>query len=74
MKLWKTVQQWSMKVGLVLPDLNAKDSMLGFFTTKGTLILENHVLLILKIFFVSKQAKSECCIPFSFQILLETDL
>ena len=35
-------------MGLVLPDLNAKDLLLGFLTTKGTLILENHVLLISK--------------------------
>ena len=49
-KLWEIVQKWSTTVGLVLPDLNAKDSMLGFFTTKGTLILENHVLLIFKMF------------------------
>ena len=72
-KLWKIVQKWSTTVGLVLPDLNAKDSVLGFLTTKGILILENHVLLILKCF-VSKQAKSECCILFSFQIIFETDL
>ena len=49
-KLWKIVQKWSTTVGLVLPDLNAKDSVLGFLTTKGTLILENHVLLIFKMF------------------------
>ena len=49
-KLWKIVQKWSTTVGLVLPDLNAKDSVLGFLTTKSTLILENHVLLILEMF------------------------
>ena len=73
-KLWKIVQKWSTTVGLVLPDLNAKDSVLGFLTTKGTLILESRVLLIFKMFFVSKQAKSECCIFYSFQIIFETDL
>ena len=49
-KLWKIVQKWSTTVGLVLPDLNAKDSMLGFLTTKGNLLLENHVLLIFNMF------------------------
>ena len=49
-KLWEIVQKWSTTVGLVLPDLNAKDSMLDFLTTKGTLILESHVLLIFKMF------------------------
>ena len=48
-KLWKIVQKWSTTVGLVLSDLN-KDSLLGFLTTEGTLILENHVLLIFKMF------------------------
>ena len=37
-------------MGLVLPDLNAKDSMLGFLATKGNLLLENHVLLIFNMF------------------------
>ena len=49
-KLWKIVQKLSTTVGLVLPDPNAKDSMLGFLTTNGTLLLENHVLLIFKMF------------------------
>ena len=49
-KLWKIVQKWSTTVGLVLQDLNAKDSVLGFLTTKGILLLENHVLLIFKTF------------------------
>ena len=47
----KTIQQWSMTVGLVLLDLNVKDLMLGFFATKGTLILKNQVPLIFKTFF-----------------------
>ena len=47
-KLWKIYQKWSTTVGPVLPDLNAKDSMLGFFTAKDTLLLENRVLLIFK--------------------------
>ena len=41
-KLWKLVQKWSTTVGQVLPDPNAK--------TKGTVILENHVLLTFKMF------------------------
>ena len=49
-KLWKIVQKWSRTVRLVLPALNAKDSVLGFLTTKGIFILENHVLLIFKMF------------------------
>ena len=56
-KLWKIVQKWSTTVGLVLPDLNAKDSVLGFLTTKGTLILENHVLLIFKMLFCIETSK-----------------
>ena len=35
-KPWKTTQQLSMTVGLVLLDLDTKDSMLGFFCYKGT--------------------------------------
>ena len=42
------VKQWSTTSGLVLPELNPKESMLGFCTTKGSFILENHVLLISK--------------------------
>ena len=49
-KLWKIVQKWSTTEGLVMPDLNAKDPMLFFMTTKGTFILENHVLLIFTMF------------------------
>ena len=49
-KLWKIVQKWSTTGGLALPDLNAKDSVLGFLTTKGIFILENYVLLIFKMF------------------------
>ena len=49
-KALEIVQKWSTTVGLVLPDLNAKDSVLGFLTTKGTLILENRVPLIFKMF------------------------
>ena len=37
-KLSKIVQKWSTTAGLVLIDLNAKDSVLGFLTTKGALI------------------------------------
>ena len=43
--VWKIVQKMEHNSWA---DLNSKDSVLGFLTTKGTLILENHVLLIFK--------------------------
>ena len=65
-KLWKIVQKWSTTVGLVLPDLNAKDLVLGFLSTKGSLILENHVLLIFKMFLYRNKQNSN---PVSFYYL-----
>ena len=47
-KLWKIVQKWSTTVGPVLPDLNAKDSVLGFLTTNSTFILEIMYFLFAK--------------------------
>ena len=58
-KAVESSQKWSSTVGLVLPDLNVKDSVLGFLTTKGTLIPENHVLHILKIFLYRNKQYSD---------------
>ena len=57
-KLWTIVQKWSTTVGLFLPDLNAKDSVLSFLTTKGILILESRVLLIFKRFLYRNKQNS----------------
>ena len=62
-ELWKIVQKWSTTVGLVLPDLNAKDSMLGFLTTKGTLLLEIMCFLFLKCFCI-ETSKIRILYPF----------
>ena len=70
-KLWKIVQKWSTTVGLVLPDLNAKDSVLGFLTTKGTLNLENHVLLIFKMFLYRNKQNSNTVSFTHFRIYLK---
>ena len=68
------VQKWSTTVGLVLLDLNANDSVLGPLTTKGTLILENHVLLIFKMFLYQNKKNPNAVFFLSFQIIIETDL
>ena len=70
-KLWKIVQKWSTTVGLVLPNLNAKDSVLGFLTTKGTLILENHVLLIYKMFFYRNKQNPNAVFFTHFRLYLK---
>ena len=68
------LQKWSTTVGLVLLDLNANESVLGLLTTKGTLILENYVLLIFKMFLYQNKKNPSAVFFLSFQIIFETDL
>ena len=72
-KLSKIVQKWSTTVGLVLPDLNAKNSVLGFLTTKGTLILQIMYFLFLRCFRI-ETSKIQMLYPFLISDYIETKL
>ena len=70
--LWRNIQSWANSAGLSLPDLDSKNSFLGFIGSAKPMIMKNFLLLILKTFIYQKKSTTSSVSFMHFKAELKT--
>ena len=70
--LWRDIQRRANSAGLSLPDLDSKNSFLGFMGSAKPMIIENFLLLIFKKFIYQKKNTTSSVSFMHFKAELKT--